>query len=167
MSEYGIGEASPTRERNINRLMQTFGIQYQLVCPISDSSLPDVCEVAHGSDLDHRARSMSLYNLPPTSPHTSIFANTQLPNTKHNCTPMHTYAMAIVNHRKSKHVSAGVDGRRGATRSLQDEHGQVMMKSTRACTRSHTYRSLFVCLSHLVLYCYLAIPSCILATTSS
>ena len=126
MSEYGVGEASPSRERNINRLMQTFGIQYQLVCPISDSSLPDVCEVAHGSDLDHRARSMSLHNLPSTSPHTSIFANTQLPNTKHNCTPMHTYAMAIVNHGKSKHVSAGVDGRRGATRSLQDEHGQVM-----------------------------------------
>ncbi|KAI0705299.1 hypothetical protein C8T65DRAFT_652949 [Cerioporus squamosus] len=31
MVEYGVGEPSPSRERNINRLMQSFGIQYQLV----------------------------------------------------------------------------------------------------------------------------------------
>ncbi|RPD58141.1 hypothetical protein L227DRAFT_197279 [Lentinus tigrinus ALCF2SS1-6] len=30
MKEYGVGDPSPTRERNINRLMQSFGIQYQL-----------------------------------------------------------------------------------------------------------------------------------------
>lgn len=34
MEEFGAGEPSPSRERNINRLMQTFGIQYQLVRPV-------------------------------------------------------------------------------------------------------------------------------------
>ncbi|RDX47453.1 hypothetical protein OH76DRAFT_765938 [Lentinus brumalis] len=47
MEEFGAGEPSASRERNINRLMQTFGIQYQLVSTGAGAQ-PVPCRTSNG-----------------------------------------------------------------------------------------------------------------------
>ncbi|KAI0800404.1 hypothetical protein C8Q74DRAFT_1314011 [Fomes fomentarius] len=40
MKDYGLGEPTPSRERNINRIMQHCGIQYQLLTPVTSFRPP-------------------------------------------------------------------------------------------------------------------------------